>query len=120
MKPYILISLALLLATCSNDDHNDVCSVNDPVQDLPWLKEIIESDQTQIMPVDLTIEQGKFVMSTVFIMSPCCVTCRSIAAITPWVLNCKGKVMDGLSAQDERIREKKVIWKTPDDQAECW
>jgi hypothetical protein len=116
MKPSILLGLALLLATCSNDEHT--CSVNDPAQDLPWLKETIESYKTGY--TDVTIEQGRFVLNTVFIITPCCLTCRSIVAVTPWVRNCEGKVMDGLSANDERIKGKKLIWKTPDDQAECW
>jgi hypothetical protein len=120
MKSFVVsclfLCLTLLLSTCSDDDRDNTCSVDDPVRDLPWLKSAIETYQLPGSS-DVIIEQGTYRFKTVFIIDVCCLTCRM--APLP-VYTCEGVAIDRLSHDDENIKNEKVIWKTPADKASCW
>lgn len=119
MKFTFLFCLALLFVTCS-DDNSNTCSVDDPVNDLPWLKAITKSSPDN--PADLTVEQGTFFFRTVFITIICCPTCssgRSMNYINS-VYTCEGEAVDGLSPDSKAIKDRKVIWRTPAEEADCW
>lgn len=118
MRLSLLICLTLLSAACDNDSNN-TCSVNDPVTELDWLKEIIETYQGGT--TDLTVEQATYRFKTIFIATPCCSMCDATYGIViPPVYNCKGEELEGLSADSEEIWNKKVIWQTPVEEADCW
>ena len=117
MKFTFLFCLALLVGACSSDgDHPNTCAVIDPIKQLPWLKAAIETYQKTNF-ADITVEQGEYHSQTVFIITPCCLACD---IIPPPVYDCEGKEINNLSAGDEKIKDRKVIWKTPALEAECW
>lgn len=120
MKFTLLICLALLFVTCSDDDHRaNTCSVVNPVKELDWLKEAIESYKDG--PADVSVEQGTYLFKTVFILTPCCPVCdvQDLAGPSP-VYTCEGDVIDNLFPGDPGITDRKVIWKTPAMKASCW
>lgn len=120
MKFTLLICLALLFATCSGDDDRpNTCSVLFPVTQLDWLKEAIESYEDG--PADITVEQGTYQSETVFIINPCCPVCSSSDMMNPPpVYTCEGDTIENLYPSDAAIKDQKVIWKTPAEEAECW
>jgi hypothetical protein len=115
LAPCLLAGLMLLLSTCTDNDRNNTCAVNDPVHDLPWLKTIIETYQRSNY-MDVTIEQGTYRFQTVFIIDLCCTTCY---IMPPPVFTCEGVALNTLSPGDKNIKNKKVIWKTDDDEIGC-
>lgn len=117
MKSSFLLGLALLLAACS-DDHDTPCSAADPAQELPWLKTLVENSRTD--NIDVIVEQGKYHFQTVFIIRQGCLLTMRFASISYPVYTCKGKALKDVYSLDPDIRNLKVIWKTPDDETECW
>ena len=116
MKFTLLICLALLFITCSGDDDRaNTCST--PLTQLAWLREHIELANEG--PADLSVEQGTFLNQTVFMFSLCCTTCLMTAGPPP-VYTCEGNTIDNVFANDPRITDRKVIWKTPAAKASCW
>lgn len=117
MKSSFLLCLVLLFAACS-DDHDNTCLTTDPAQDLPWLKTLIEKSRTD--DIDVIVEQGKYHFQTVFIIHEGCLLTMRFAPINYPVYTCKGKTLKDVYSLDPDIQDLKVIWKTPDDETECW
>jgi hypothetical protein len=117
MKSIFLFCFTLLLISCSGDDDlSTSCGVLFPAKQIPWLRGAIDEFQKSDI-LDVTVEQGEYNSQTVFIITPCCLTCNFMA---PPVYACDGKVVAGLNPSDENIQDRKVIWKSPADGANCW
>jgi hypothetical protein len=67
--------------------------------------------------MDVTVEQGTYLFKTVFMISLCCPTCYMVP---PPVYTCDGKPIDDLAPTSKEITDRKVIWKTDDDEVGCW
>ena len=108
---YILFALAVfLLFGCEGDD-NTICGVQDPVNELPWLRAEIESVETVDLGYDYIIYQGVYEHRTIFISSICCPFCLTTA---PIVKTCSGKNIGhvGVDVAYEVLDRAKVVWRT--------
>jgi hypothetical protein len=89
-----------------------ICGVNNPLQDLPWLKDQLQkAEATPDNPCALwQVTQGVYQGQTVFIIGvggALCCTCAGSS-----VYNCEGKLVFVCEPEKEAaITDKKVIWK---------
>ena len=118
-KTYILLFALVLAFSCEKDDGDPVptsaCGVENPGENLPWLKTMIESwkgypDLYKYMYV----LQGEYDGQTVLVISNCCPFCDST---TP-VYNCDGQLLwYAPEHPDREITNSKIAWKP--DNSEC-
>jgi hypothetical protein len=106
----ILIFFILISCKDKNDDTptiKNTCAVNEPLVDLPWLKEIIEAHEQYNTEIDrqFYIQQGLYNNKTVFVHGNCCVNCNTVKP----VYTCEGQILFNLS--NEEIQNLKLIWK---------
>lgn len=82
------VTVILLAFACNEDaDPQPACSVKDPVEDLEWLANEIQTMTESSMSQYLYVTHAKIGSMTVFIFGNCCPNCLSI---TP-VYNCAGE-----------------------------
>lgn len=117
-KIFILIFILTLSQSCSNDDEDvpviSACDVNNPIEDLPWLKaqvnQIIEnnSDVSKYFYMEITEYEG----GTIFIANNCCPICGTIVP----VYNCEGASLGLLNdvIKSDEIKNSKIIFKRND------
>lgn len=113
MKNYRLLSiLVLALVSCSdNDDIISACAVNNPAEDLEWLK--AEIDRRNENPTDdmkyCYIVQAQLNGQDVFIYEDC----NPLINKAIFILNCDGI---GINTEDnptafDQVENKIIIWK---------
>ncbi|KAA5542398.1 hypothetical protein [Adhaeribacter rhizoryzae] len=119
MKRLFLVAFAISIMafSCEKEEGNfeplsNICSVKNPVEELGWLKEEIQSRERTDSEIYkyFYILQAEYNQQTVFIYDNCCPMCSSV---TP-VYNCQGKLLFYLSNKPEeskRIKNAKIIWK---------
>jgi hypothetical protein len=97
--------------SCDDEDKEIIigCGVENPAENLPWLKERIDSfDQSAPYYQYLYVLQGKYLGETVFVFNNCCPFCTSI----PPVYNCEGELLWYASEYPDReITDFEIVWK---------
>ena len=122
MHKTIKIFLLIIGLAFSCEEGKDCCThpcdVNNPAENLPWLKAEIDSwKSTGELYKYFYVEQGNYFGQPVFIMKDCCPFCNTI---TP-VLDCKGEVLWYAYSEPDKtalITDLKIIWKSDDLQCD--
>ena len=115
MKNILLISILLVIASCQpgeiiNPEDSDTanCAVKNPLQDLAWLKAMIQPKPDNLCTLG-EIRQGNYHGQTVYITSlggALCCTCAGSA-----VYNCQGELVFVCDLEREaEIKDIKLIW----------
>lgn len=120
MKRALSVVMLLFAVACQEIEFNDgeeagmsnICGVDKPLEELPWLKEIVdeyknnpESDYCQVYQVVKGIYQGEKVF-IIQVSGALCCTCAGSA-----VYNCEGEEVFVCDPEKEKkIRDQKVIW----------
>lgn len=114
-SPYRILGALLLFALFSCSDTDDTvmagCGFNNPRQELPWLKERIDSMAQSTSPdmVYCYVVQGTYENRTVFRFEDC----NPVIDKAVFTLNCDGNQVDSdqgfVSRQD--IKNLTIIWK---------
>lgn len=104
MKKYLfLLACSALFFSCNDKEEPAVCGVENPVEDLAWIKKGI---QLQTSSEYEYLTQATYQGKTVFYFGSCCPSCN-------WALivkDCEGNQVAGeISLSD--LKDKKVIWK---------
>lgn len=106
MKKYLfLLVCSALIFSCNDEERPAVCGVENPVEDLAWIREAIEFSQSSGLAGFAYLVQGTYEGKTVFIMESCCPFCNIITVVQ----DCRGEVIPDASVND--VTNKKVIWK---------
>jgi hypothetical protein len=103
-KILFLFVYAVFLFSCNQNEDPASCGVENPVEDIAWIKEAIKFQNSGLAGFSYLI-QGTYKEQTVFIMESCCPFCNLISVVQ----NCRGEVIPDASVHD--VRNKKVIWK---------
>jgi len=115
MKYFNRILLLLIIVfsiSCKDESHPVTCNVENPKEDLPWLKSMIQSwESTSTIYTYMYVQQGTYNGQTVFLAGNCCPFCDSYFP----VFNCAGDELDGVNILD--IKNLKVIWQP--DGSQC-
>jgi hypothetical protein len=106
----ILILLLVSLISCKEDKVNKNCNVDDPVNELRWLKAMTEELNSSTFSKYNYILQGDYNGGTVFIVTNCCPMCNSI----PVVYDCDGDRLDDASTAE--IKNTKRVWLSKDNE----
>ncbi|WP_339703233.1 hypothetical protein [Algoriphagus aquimarinus] len=102
----ILFFLLIGFACEEKDDPATACGVSDPIENLPWLKQLAESASTGGLSEYAYITQAKYKGKRVFYQGSCCPNC-SWALI---LLDCEGnRINEEISFDD--LEDSEVIWK---------
>ena len=106
-KSFLFI-LALIAFSCEQNDPevSNACGVEDPAENLPWLKAKIESfEEFPDFYQYMYVQQGTYLDQTVFMVGNCCPFCDSYFP----VYNCEGdEIMGGVVSE---ITDLKTVWK---------
>ncbi len=109
----LLAILPFVVLSCKSDDVNlnNICNVENPVEDLAWLKEIITDIEQSSQSDEFYISQAVYEGKTVFIVGNCCASCNTVFP----VYNCEGEYINILGCTDEFItfnilNQDTVIW----------
>jgi hypothetical protein len=113
-RSLLLILSFIVLLSCDDQNSTNLlsfsaCGVENPAENLPWLKEVIESwkVQTDIYPY-MYVSQGQYEGQAVIIFSNCCPFCSS----TVPVFNCEGELLWYAPEHlDRTITDLEIIWK---------
>lgn len=67
-----LVALILVLSACNNDDeNNEICSTENPLEDIVWLSEIRNMFDQDMGPMRQKITQYKYYGKDVFMIESC-------------------------------------------------
>lgn len=110
MKNCLVLLIVLLTFSCKEKVHPS-CNVENPAEELPWLKaEIDRREKSQSdLKIYFFIEQGEYNNQTVFLYNNCCPMCSTVGG----VYDCSGtKLFDlGPGVDTADIKNIKIIWK---------
>ena len=113
-------AISLMAFSCDKEENyiaplGNACSVNNPAEDLAWLK--AEIQRLEQLNSDIAkyfyIQQAEYKQQTVFIYNNCCPMCGTIVP----VYNCQGELLFYLSDKPEEVKNIKnqtVIWQPKD------
>jgi hypothetical protein len=116
MRRLLFLPIFLLTLACQEIEFTDgeqqalakVCGVANPLEELPWLKEMMERHTTERICQLAGVVQGTYkkqIVYTVIVSGAVCCTCGNV------VYNCDGEVVLLCDREEEKkIRDKKVIW----------
>ena len=107
------LAIVVAGASCVGHDIGEpACGVRDPVEELPWLKEIVlgfESGKgTDTYPY-FYVTQGQIDGVTVFVIENCCPFCNTVRV----AYTCEGEALQPLHYSTV-VENEKIIWR-PDD-----
>lgn len=110
MKKFLLLIVcSAFLFSCNEDENPAVCGVENPVEDLAWIKASIEEFSSDGLSNYSYLSQARYQGETVFFFGSCCPFCN-------WALivkDCQGNVLEGdIKLTD--LTDQKVIWQ-PDN-----
>ncbi|HEY9488320.1 MAG TPA: hypothetical protein VIQ51_08310 [Chryseosolibacter sp.] len=114
MKPVLCIILVFVSSCVSHDDPQaNTCNVNNPIEDLPWLKkEVAEFNGSDLERAYWFITKATYKSETVFIVRNCCPNCSTLP---PPVYACNGVLLfRGNDEQYNDISGERLIWKSPE------
>jgi hypothetical protein len=104
---YLILSFLLIGFACQeNDDPATACGVNDPIENIAWLKQLAEESSTGGLSEFSYISQAKYKGKRVFYWASCCPNCS-------WALilrDCDGEALDQNITLDE-LEDIQVIWR---------
>ncbi len=106
------IAALTLLFSCEEDDNSnsdDICNVSDPIEELDWLKEAIESMKDDEY---LYCKMAKYKGKTVFFWG----SCDPLANGSSIVVSCSGENLGYTNDLYDELTEMAVIWKHEDSQ----
>jgi hypothetical protein len=114
MKQPLLLLLLLLLFACADDNKNNVsCNVENPVEDLEWLRNELDTDfyKNPSTVSDSFVYQALYFDQPVFYFLTCCPVCNMAP---PSVRACSGEVIGSLSVDidSDNLKNQQVIWRT--------
>ena len=99
------VLILAILFSCQEQENPKNCAVDNPVEDLPWLKESIKTNSDINLVQYFYLVQGTYKGATVFSFLNCCPFCRTV----PQILDCEGNVIN--SASITEVMNQKIIWK---------
>lgn len=110
-----IIYIFLSLSCGKGTDPGPVCAVDDPAEDLEWLKVEIATMASSGLSRYFYVSQGKYGMMTVIIFLNCCPNCNTIVP----VYNCAGEHLGNIGTGEDDIDSRfleyeRVIWKPAD------
>lgn len=115
MKRILFLFLIVLVVACSDNEKNSssYCNVENPVEDLEWLRTEIE-ESNFINPstmLDAFVYHAIYAGQSVFYISICCPSCNVAA---PSVHSCDGEVLGtlGVDITAASLQNQSVIWRT--------
>lgn len=123
IKLFPILSLIFLpfVFSCESTDVNtekaklkDLCSSDNPTEELAWLKQEIQSIKASALTEYFYVEQADLMGEPVFILGNCCPFCNTIIPL----YNCEGEIICYLSdcpSIASKIKNNKVIWKSDDN-----
>jgi hypothetical protein len=90
----------------------NICAVDNPTQNLPWLKAEIQRREQSGSEVEkyFYIQQAEYKGQTVFIYNNCCPMCMTIVP----VYNCQGEqlfYLGQVTGETEQLKNIKLLWK---------
>jgi hypothetical protein len=103
-KILLLFVYSLIVFSCNENEDPAGCGVENPVEDIAWIKEAIKFQNSGLAGFAYLV-QGTYKGRTVFIMESCCPFCNIITVVQ----DCRGEVLPDASVSD--VINKKVIWK---------
>jgi hypothetical protein len=117
MKKLLLLLAAFQLMAFSCDTETcidgpgNTCSVTNPTEDLPWLKEKIADMQQSDPPFAayFFISQALYENKTVFIFGNCCPHCNTVVP----VYNCQGELLFFAHERtdfQQKAKNSHIIW----------
>ena len=91
-KIFILLITIFFVASCGKDENTNksVCNLTDPINELPWLKEIKNSLTS--CACETSIMQATYKEQTIFYTATTDLLCDGIETYT--LYNCEGKVIE--------------------------
>jgi hypothetical protein len=104
---YLLILALVLVFSCEEDDSDPIiaCGIENPAENLPWLKAEIESfEEFPEFYKYMYVQQGTYLGQTVFLVGNCCPFCDSYFP----VYNCEGEEIMGAALA---VTNLKTVWK---------
>ena len=105
MNRILPILVLVLLFSCQESENPQGCDVANPIEDLPWLKEQINTSASSGLADYVYLIQGTYKGATVFTFLNCCPFCKSV----PQILDCEGNLITNASITD--VTDQKVIWR---------
>ena len=111
MKRLLFLFLLLFAFACSDDDENkSVCEVDNPVEDLEWLRAELEGD-SQSTYSDTFVYQALYFGQPVIYISICCPACNMAP---PAIRKCNGEVIGSLGVEinPDHLQNQQIIWRT--------
>ena len=110
---FLLTLLPFLVLSCKSDDISldNTCNIENPIEDLSWLKERIADIEQSSLTDAFYISQATYEGKTVFIVGNYCANCNSISP----VYNCEGERINTLGCSEEFIdfsilNQDTIIW----------
>jgi len=109
------IIVTLFFSCSDNDDTVEAaCGVDNPIEELPWLKAEIASRESKTTDISkyFYIAQATYNSQTVYVYEDCCPVCNTAVL----VYNCKGELLGQVHAEITRksLKNSKIIYK-PDN-----
>jgi len=103
---FIILTFSILFASCSKekDQNKQICILADPINELPWLKEIKNSLTN--CSCQISILQAIYDEQTVFYSAMNDPLCNSVQTYT--LYNCDGKVVEVITSDKMQNFQAKV------------
>lgn len=106
MKSFLLVLLnSAFLLGCADSENPTYCGVENPVEDLAWIKESIKESQSSSLSQYSYLIQGSYEGETVFSWGSCCPFCNFVVMVQ----DCQGNLIEGVSLSE--VKNQKIIWK---------
>ncbi len=108
-KIVTILFISVLFLSCSGKGNTitAACGVDNPIEDLAWLKDYIEElkNSSQDLSQYFFVAQGTYNRETVFVFNNCCPNCTTIVPI----FDCEG---NSLGQMDDMIKREEITGTT--------
>jgi hypothetical protein len=111
LRGIIVLFAFLVLMSCNKQEHNNLCNVSNPIEDIAWLKAEIEKIQQ-----NTDNDKYSYWMTatlhgnTVFFYGNCDPASNYISVL----INCKGEMIGKLNDYADELTDVKLFWKPKD------
>lgn len=107
----LLLLLSISLVSCKEDENPlEICGVEDPVENLPWLKSLTESYNNSSQVIGYVFYEGKKNGKRIFYLDSCCPMCSYYSE--PQFFDCDGELITNLKDKDIEEIEWTQIWRS--------